>query len=222
MPADALRMTPSGTPLGARLSAAGAGLLLASLWLPWYQISFPPAFREALRGVAGGPAPTTGAAPVSPQGIGGAVNAIVAGLATAIPDSIAANGWEAMKSADVILAVIVGLTVVLLTNGLGLVRVDEAGRGRALAALGLLAVAIVGFHVIRRPFGDLPGFVDTPSLRYGMGVALVGAVFLGAGGHLLARQDELATVVEADALTPYVPPARAQAGEGASVAPPGL
>ncbi len=216
-------MTDSRTSLGAKLSWAGTALLLTSLWLPWYQITFPQAFRNAL-GSLGGAQTTTGATPPA-QGIGGAVNALVAGLATAIPDKIAATGWQAMKGGDIALAVIVGLVVLLLTRGLGVVQIDDGPRAQALAGLGLIAVAIVGFHVLRRPFGDLPGFVDAPALRYGLGVGLAGGVLIGIGGHLLGRESTPARVVSADSLTPfeapdaplYQPPA-----PGTSVAPPGL
>jgi hypothetical protein len=220
-------MTDSRIPVGAKLSAAGAALLLTSLWLPWYQITFPQAFRDVLGKLGGAGQATTGAPP-STQGIGGAVNALVAGLATAIPDKIAATGWQAMKGGDIALAIIVGLVVILLTRGFGVVQMDDQPRAQALAALGLIAVGIVGYHVLRRPFGDLPGFVDAPSLRYGLGVALAGGVLIGIGGHLLGKDlaserfvapTELTPFEAADdGLTPlYQPPA-----PGTSVAPPGL
>lgn len=176
-------MTLSRTPLGAKLSAAGAALLLTSLWLPWYQITFPQAFREALTKLGGAEATTGVQQPT--QGIGGAVNALVSGLASAIPDKIAATGWQAMKGGDIALAVIVGLVLLLLTRGLGMARMDDQPRAQTLAGLGLLAVGIVGYHAVRRPFGDLPGFVEAPELRYGMLTALLGAVLIGTGGHLL-------------------------------------
>lgn len=220
-------MTDSRIPLGAKLSAAGAALLLTSLWLPWYQITFPQAFRDVLGKLGGAGQPTTGATP-STQGIGGAINALVAGLATAIPDKIAATGWQAMKGGDIALAVIVGLVALLVTRGFGVIQIDDQPRAQALAALGLIAVGIVGYHMVRRPFGDLPGFVETPSLRYGMGASLAGAVLIGIGGHLLGRDTAPDRIVASrvpspretpgDDLTPlYQPPA-----PGTSVAPPGL
>lgn len=165
-------------PLGAKLAAAGSALVLLSLWLPWYQITFPAAFRDALGKLGGAAAPTTGAPPA--QGFGGALSALVAGLATSIPDKISADGWQAMKAADIVLAVLVGLVVLLLTNGLGLVKIESASRGQALAGIGLLAVVIVGYHVIRRPFGDAPGFIEAPKLQYGIALALIGGVLIGA------------------------------------------
>ena len=218
-------MTDSRIPVGARLSAAGAALLLTSLWLPWYQITFPQALRDALGSFARAGQPTGGAAPA--QGLGGTFGALFAGLATAIPDRIAATGWEAMKGGDVALAVIVGLVVMLLTRALGVVEIDDEPRAKAVATLGLAAVGIVGYHVLRRPFGDLPGFVEAPSLRYGMGVALAGAVLIAVGGHLLDRgtgpertvsPTELGPREADDGLSPlYQPPAGST-----SVAPPGL
>jgi len=220
-------MTDSRIPLGAKLSAAGAALLLTSLWLPWYQITFPQAFRDALGKLGGAGQATTGAPP-STQGIGGAVNALVAGLATAIPDKIAATGWQAMKGGDVALAVIVGLVVLLLTRGLGVVQMDDQPRAQALAALGLVAVGIVGFHVVRRPFGDLPGFVEAPSLRYGMAMAMAGAVLIGIGGHLLGKESEPERIVAPSELRPFEEPVEGLSPmyqpptPGTSVAPPGL
>lgn len=219
-------MTDSRTSLGAKLSVAGAALLLTSLWLPWYQITFPQAFRDALGKLGGVGQTTTGATPA--QGIGGAVNALVAGLATAIPDKIAATGWQAMKGGDVALAVIVGLVVLLLTSGLGMVQMDDEPRAQAIAALGLVAVGIVGYHIVRRPFGDLPGFVEAPSLRYGLAVAMGGAVLIGVGGHLMGKAAGPERIVAPTELRPfdepdeglspmYQPPAA-----GTSVAPPGL
>lgn len=219
-------MTDSRIPLGAKLSAAGAALLLTSLWLPWYQITFPQAFRDVLGKLGGAGQTTTGATPA--QGIGGAVNALVAGLATAIPDKIAATGWQAMKGGDVALAVIVGLVVLLLTRGLGMVQMDEGPRAQAIAALGLVAVGIVGYHIVRRPFGDLPGFVEAPSLRYGLAMAMAGAVLIGVGGHLMGKAAGPERIVAPTELRPfdepdeglspiYQPPA-----PGTSVAPPGL
>ena len=216
-------MTDSRTSLGAKLSWAGAALLLTSLWLPWYQITFPPAFRNALSGL-GGAQTTTGTAPPA-QGIGGAINALVAGLATAIPDKIAATGWQAMKGGDIALAVIVGLVVLLLTRGFGVVQIDDEPRAQALAGLGLIAVGLVGFHVLRRPFGDLPGFVDAPSLRYGLGVGLIGGVLIGVGGHLMGRETTPARAITADNFTPLEasePPPYQPPAAGTSVAPPGL
>lgn len=221
------RMTDSRMPLGARLSAAGAALLLTSLWLPWYQITFPQAFRDVLGKLGGAGQPTTGATP-STQGIGGAVNALVAGLATAIPDKIAATGWQALKGGDIALAVIVGLVALLVTRGFGVVQMDDQPRAQALAALGLIAVGIVGYHVLRRPFGDLPGFVEAPSLRYGMGVALAGAVLIGMGGHLLGRDAAPERTVAATELAPFealddgLTPLHQPPAAGTSVAPPGL
>jgi hypothetical protein len=220
-------MTDSRIPLGAKLSAAGAALLLTSLWLPWYQITFPQAFRDALGKLGGAGQATTGAPP-STQGIGGAVNALVAGLATAIPDKIAATGWQAMKGGDVALAVIVGLVAILLTRGFGVLRMEEEPRAQALAALGLVAVGIVGYHVLRRPFGDLPGFVEAPSLRYGLAMAMAGAVLIGIGGHLLGRDAAPERIVAADDLQPYeapdegLTPLYQPPAPGTSVAPPGL
>jgi hypothetical protein len=220
-------MTDSRTPLGAKLSAAGAALLLTSLWLPWYQITFPQAFREALTKLGG--ASTTTGVQQPPQGIGGAVNALFSGLATAIPDKIAATGWQAMKGGDVVLAVIVGLVALLLARGFGVVRMDDQPRAQALAGLGLLAVGIVGYHVVRRPFGDLPGFVEAPSLRYGMLTALVGAVLIGTGGHLLGLDAGPERIVAPDAARAYddvpeepVAPLYTPAPGTTSVAPPGL
>lgn len=215
----------SRTPLGAKLTVAGGALLLTSLWLPWYQIQFPQAFRDALRGLSGG-----GTATQPAQGLGGAVNAVVSGLASAIPDTVNASGWQAMKGGDVALAVIVGLVALLVTRGLGMARIDDAARAQAIAGLGLVAVGIVGFHVVRRPFGDLPGFVESPHLRYGMAMALIGSVLIGAGGHLLGRDAGPERWIADDRLKPA--PGQVPADDGAgvrfdppagtSVAPPGL
>jgi hypothetical protein len=213
-------MSSTRTSLGAQLSALGSALLLTSLWLPWYEITFPAAFRQMLGQLGGSAAAGGQPAP----GIGGAINSLVAGLATAIPDKISGNGWEVMKAADVVLAVIVGLVLLLLTNGFGFVKVEAAGRGQAVAALGMVAIGIVGYHIISRPFGNLPGFMDKPTLRYGIGAALAGAALIAAGGYMLRGEDTARITAPAprpfdapdEPVTPvYTPPAGTT-----SIAPP--
>lgn len=220
--ADVRPMSSTRTSLGAQLSALGSAVLLTSLWLPWYEITFPAAFRQMLGQLGGGGAAASGRQQA--PGIGGAINQLVAGLATAIPDKISGNGWEVMTAADVVLAVIAGLVLLLLTSGLGFVKMEAAGRGQAVAVLGAVAIGVVGYHIVSRPFGNVPGFVDKPSLQYGIGAALAGAALIAAGGHLLRGEDVARITTPAprsfdtpdEPLTPlYQPPAGTT-----SIAPP--
>ena len=90
---------------GAQLSGAGALILLASLWLPWYAIRFPAALRDAFKGL--GSSAGQGSAPSgSGQGFEQAFAGLLSGIAAALPDEISAKGWTALDGADVALAAI--------------------------------------------------------------------------------------------------------------------
>jgi hypothetical protein len=211
---------------GAQLSGAGALILLVSLWLPWYAIRFPAALRDAFKGL--GNSAGQGAAPSgSGQGFEQAFSGFLSGIAAALPDEISAKGWTALDGADVALAAIsaVAILLALSLSGSGLVRMAPADAGRGIAALGAIALAIVGYHVISPPGHDAPAIFgdDLVKLRYGLAVAAFGAICMLAGG-LMARSAPAAEPAASSA--PYEPlpgyPTTPESPEGAaSAAPPG-
>jgi len=201
-------------------------VLLASLWLPWYALQIPQALRDVFKGFGQGaanqpPRPGTG------DGFAQAFSGMLSGLADAIPDEVTVKGWTALDGADVVLAVIsvAALALALSLGGSGVVRMAATDASRATAALGAIALAIVGYHIVSPPGGDAPAIFgeDLVKVRYGLIVAALGALAMLAGG-LMARS---AAAAEPVAFTPaFEPPAEypsaPQAPEAAgSAAPPG-
>ncbi len=208
---------------GGLLAGAGALILLGSLWLPWYTMRFPDALRDAFKGIG-----ANGATQPTPQGgpgeaLGQAFSGLFSGLAAAIPDEISAKGWQALDGADVALAVIaiVALLIAMALSGAaGGVRVDAASAGRIVAALGAVALAIVAYNAVSPPGGDAPAIFgeDLMQLRYGLAVAGGGALLMIAGGLMSGRARELPE----PSVTPLAySPGPEQPLAAGTVAPPG-
>ena len=152
---------------------------------------------------------------------------MLSGLADAMPEEVTVKGWTALDGADVVLAVIsvAALALALSLGGSGIVRMAPPTPRARRAALGAIALAIVGYHIVSPPGGDAPAIFgeDLVKVRYGLIVAALGALAMLAGG-LMARS---AAAVEPAEYTPaFEPPAEypsaPQAPEAAgSAAPPG-
>jgi hypothetical protein len=205
--ADARPMSSSRSgSAGAQVSGAGALILLVSLWLPWYAVRLPDALRDAFKGLGSGAA--QGSAPAgSAQGFQQAFSGFLSGIAAAMPEEITAKGWTALDGADVALAGISAIAILLALSisGSGLVRMDPADAARGLMVVGAIALGIVLYHVISPPGHDAPAIFgkDLVKLRYGLAVAGLGAVCIGIGGMMAgsARAPEQSAASSA----PYEP-----------------
>ena len=197
--------TRSSAPTGLLVGAAGAAGVLASLWLPWYLIRLPQAFRDALSNLGGGAQP--GVAPTSPgAALGNALGGVMKGLAAALPTEITGNGWQVMHGGDVALAVIAGaalLVALAVGGGLSGVNIELGAAGRFIAALGAVAVAIAVYHVVSRPGMGAGALSADVSVKYGIWVAVLGGVAMIAGGLTVGRATSSAPT---GAFAPPVPP----------------
>lgn len=171
---------------GGRLAGAGALVLLGSLWLTWYTVSIPDELRQMFKGI-GKAAPSKGTSPG--EEIGQAFAGAFSGLLAAIPDEISASGWRALDGADVALTVIAALALVIaLALAAASPRLDRKQGSQGLAALGALALVIVGYNAVSPPGGSSGFFAqDLMEVRYGLGVAGLGSLMLLAGGLLAGR-----------------------------------
>ena len=165
--------------------------MLASLWLPWYELRLPDAIREAFRSF--GADATLGA---SSSGQGNPFSGLLQGLAAAIPDSLEVSGWQGMEQGDVALALLASL-VLLIGLGAGAilgpsVHIDAGVAGRLMALMGAASLAVAGYHVVTRPGDDFPGADDYIDIRHGVWVALVGSALIIAGGLIGASAQQAA------------------------------
>jgi hypothetical protein len=180
-------MSSSRSSAGAQLSGAGALILLVSLWLPWYAIRMPDVLRDAFQGLGKGAAGQTSSGGAD-DGFAQAFGGFLSGIAEAMPEEITAKGWTALDGADVALTAIsaVAILLALSFSGAALVRMAPADAGRGLIALGVIALAIVGYHIASPPGGDAPAIFgeDLVKLRYGLAVAAFGAICMIAGGAM--------------------------------------
>lgn len=170
---------------GLLLAGVGAAGVLGSLWLPWYTIRLPQAFRDLFSKMGGGATPSSSTSP-SDQ-IAAGFGAMMKGLAAAIPDEITGSGWQTMGSADWVLAVVAGLALlaaVAIGGGLSGVRADAGQVGRFIAAAGVACTVIAVYHVLRHPGAgaSMPGFDHAVTVRYGAYVAALGGLLMIAGG----------------------------------------
>jgi hypothetical protein len=179
------------SPAGPLIALAGAGLLLASLWLPWYELRVPDAIREMFRGFGEG-AGTGGGSSSLESGFG----QFFQGLASVIPDAVDVNGWVAMEQGDVALAVLASLVTLAGIAAGGIlgpsVRADAGLAGRVIGLMGAACLAIAVYHLLTRPGSDFPGAGDFVSLRHGVWVALLGSVLIIAGGLMAAASPRVA------------------------------
>lgn len=177
------------SPLGPFVALAGASLVLASLWLPWYELRIPDAIREAFRSFG-----SSGVAPGATAGQDTGFGKFFEGLAAVIPDAATVSGWQGMEQGDVALAVIASLVLLIATAAGGIlgpsVRADAGLAGRLMALMGAASLAVVGYHVITRPGADFPGAGDYVELRLGIWIAVLGSALIVAGGLIAASAQQ--------------------------------
>ena len=161
-----------------RSPASERVVLLASLWLPWYALRIPQALRDVFKGL--GRAPRTRPRPGTGDGFAQAFSGMLSGLADAIPDGGHRQGLDGarrrrrrarrdQRRRDRAGAV---------ARRLGDRPDGRPDAARATAALGAIALAIVGYHVVSPPGGDAPAIFgeDLVKVRYGLIVAALGAL----------------------------------------------
>jgi hypothetical protein len=200
------------------LAGAGAAAVLGSLWLPWYTIRFPEAFKDAL-GQLGGAAAPSGTSGSPGDQIAAGFGAMMQGLVAAIPSEMTGDAWQTLGGADWALAIMAGvglLAVLAVGGGLRSVRADAATTGRVVAGLGAICVAVAAYHVLKKPGtglsgGALGGLDDVITVRYGLYVAIAGGLLMLAGGLLAGRATAPVAAPEAvaadgPAVPPYTPP----------------
>lgn len=221
--ADGRTMEQKGLRSGHFLALAGALAAFASLWRPWYQVTIPQQFRDALSGQVG----------QDP----GLLGEMARGFAAALPSTFSASGWKELEGADA--AVAVGAVVVIaLVLGAGgafgsAVRIDSASAARAIAAVGALGVVLTLAHVVNRPGpGSGPGS-DFIHVAQGLWIALGGcaAVVVGGlwavmdtgGSSAPSRATSTPLPTSLEPLEPELPPvfAPSPGAAAASVPPPG-
>ena len=134
-------MEQKGLRSGHFLALAGALAAFASLWRPWYEVTFPQELRDALTGQIG----------QDP----GLLGEMARGIATALPSTISASGWKELEGADAAVAVGAAVVIALVLGAGGAfgsaVRIDSAAAARAIAAVGALGVVLALVHVVNRP-----------------------------------------------------------------------
>ena len=138
--------------------AAGALLVIASLWAPWYAIDFGPAARRAI-----------GAGSEKIPGVLGELNRQ---LLTALPTHIEATAWQALEKGD----------VVLLVCALAACFAALLARMDVVAIAGAAAAAAAVLEMV-----DRPGPNSLVSLRWGPWLALAGALLIVAASRVGAR-----------------------------------
>jgi hypothetical protein len=219
--ADGRAMEQKGLRSGHFLALAGALAAFASLWRPWYELTIPQQFRDAISGQIG----------QDP----GLLGEMARGIAAALPSSISASGWKELQGADA--AVAVGAVVVIaLVLGAGgafgsAVRIDPRAAAHGIAAVGAAGVVLALVHVVTRPISG-PGS-EYIHVAQGLWIALGGCVAVVVGG-LWAAVDTGGSGAKRQAtstplptsfppLEPELPPvfAPSPAAAGASVPPPG-
>lgn len=217
---DGMAMEQKGLRSGHFLALAGALAAFASLWRPWYEITIPQQWRDAITGQAG-----------QDPGIFGE---LVRDIATRLPSSVSASGWQELEGADV--AVVVGaLAVVALVLGAGgalgsAVRIDPAAGARGIAVAGAAGVVLALVHVVHRPMSG-----EYVHVAQGLWIALGGCVAVVAGGLWAAVDTGGASAAKRHSSTaplptsfpplePELPPVFAPPPTAAtgSVAPPGV
>jgi hypothetical protein len=212
-------MEQKGLRLGHFLALIGAPAAVGSLWRPWYSVRFPPEFREMFSG--GG---QLGRDP-------GLFGQLARGMAAVIPDSVSVSGWEALRGADVAVAIVaIGAAAAILaaSGAISGLRVDSGLAARAASAAGTTILGLALWHVVKSP-GEGPA-ADWIHPASGLWLAVgAGAAMLGGGLWASAQLATDATHAPRAAtttptlntafppLTPDLPPVFAES----SVPPPG-
>ncbi len=215
--------TRSSAPRGVLLAGVGAFVALGSLWLPWYTIKFPDAFRDALGSVGSGAgsAKVTGAGGAGAGAAGDAFAGMFKGLAALLPTEITGKGWQVMSGGDVALAVAACaalLLVLAVSGGAAGVRIDRGIAGRLISAAGLVVAGIAVYHVVSKPGSGAGEFSAMVQVKLGLWVATAGGLAMIVGGALTARPPQAeafepvsSPVIEAQPFAAFAPPAAATA-----------
>jgi hypothetical protein len=182
-------MDSDGLRAGHLLALAGAGLLLLTLWLPWFEVRLGPLARSEV-----------GAAAAQ---LGEPFAALADGVLSHL-DGLRLTAWDAFDGEDVALAAGAGGVVALLLAAAGgagpgvRVAPDVAGRVAALAGLALGGLVLV--RLVSRP-----GSSEVLQLAQGGRLALAGCALVVVGGALGARAPRRAPALAA-AFPPVVGP----------------
>ncbi len=152
---------------GHALAALGAAGLVASLWLPWYSFTLPPAALDTLAQTAQQLGPlgslvTRGAQLLSELG------------------PLHVTGWQALKTTPVVL-----LVIGIIAGGLSVLALTE--RATNTARLTIL-LAIVGSLLVGYRVAVPPVQADFVHPTWGIYVALVSGLVMLAGGMVAGSE----------------------------------
>jgi hypothetical protein len=216
-------MEQKGLRLGHFLALAGALVAVVSLWRPWYRVEFPPELRDLF---------SSGGRLGSDPGLFGE---LVRGMAAAMPSSVSVSGWEALKGADVTIAVVaIGAVAVILaaSGAVSGMRVDAVLAARAATLAGVAVLVVAVWHVVKMPGeGAASDWIHAASglwMAIGGGAAMLGGG-LWAGADLATPTGRPSASASGSLntsfppLTPDLPPVFAERPIGAtasSVPPP--
>jgi hypothetical protein len=156
---------------------AGAAVVIAALWAPWYAVDFGPAARDAIGRQAGE--------------LPGVLGDLTRQMLTLLPTHIEVNAWQALEKGDVVLLV----CALAACFAALLARMDVA----AIAGAGAAATVVVLML-------DRPGPNSFVSLRWGPWVALAGALLIVGASRMRSTRPVAATAPAPDWTRPSVPP----------------
>jgi len=210
--------TRPSAPRGVLLAGVGAFAALVSLWLPWYTIRLPEAFRDAIGAIGSGGSGTGSTGSAAAGGTAGAFSGLFKGLAAALPSEITGKGWQVMSGGDVAIAVAAGaalLLIVAVAGGASGVRIERGIAGRLIALAGAVVTGIAVEHVISKGGGGAGNFSSIVQVKYGIAVAAAGGLLMMLGGLLTTR----AQADSAEPMTPTFEPPQPAAAPDPFAAP---
>jgi hypothetical protein len=171
----ALMHDERGLRTGHLLALGGAGLALAALWAPWYQLHLS-ALQDALqqRGVLGTP-----------------VGNVLQSLTALLPRSISGNGWQVLERIDVLVALLAVSALAVLLAAAGAfgdgIRVARGAAARICVGAGVVGALAVGGRVLNPPGPN--EFID---VRWGAWACLIGCAAMVIGGTLALSEPDAA------------------------------
>jgi hypothetical protein len=183
---------------GLVVSALGAVVLIVSLFLPWYGLSFTPtgiAFAQQT-----GERFLTQFGNAAAQAQLGSLHANLAGLAG--QQFVSVDAHQAFKSLSIVIIALAGIA--LLDALFPLARAAGAipdGAGRSVVLLGIVCGALVAFRMIDRP--SPAGSLIALSLREGAWLALLGSLTMVIGGLWPRYQHPVVSGGEARSPDPF-------------------